>query len=402
VLDRESGSESKIASDLLRIYIENAGHVKILTSSLTSQSEVAKLRAEFDGKVEIHILEFPRIFVGHGRVILLLGIRWWHQKALKKKTEQIYFSDVDLGVHLSFATFLFGTPLSRLSIPYIFGPAGFSMFSRNSTRIFGMKSLAELFRNLIVDLILRIDPYVRRSLTKASVVIPTDLNSRQIVQDRIHLTNLTVPIPHISFTRFESSKSTKSNRLIWVGHFLQKKDPHLALEAFEKVADSLENFTLHFHGDGPLEKQLRNAILASHFKSRIFIGSWLTSKELHHEISKSEILLHTTVRETAGNQILESVLLGTKVISSNRTNLFSWLRIPGLSYVQVDSLISRKELVLRYAREISDWCELEQMTRVQMMDSSQAIMKSFTPMRIVKSTLHEYFFNSSAENEKEE
>lgn len=106
VLDRESGSESKTASDLLRIYLKHAEFVKVLTSSLTPLSEISKLKEEFNGKIEINVLKLPRFFLGKGRAILLLGIRYWHRKALKSKVEQDYFSGADLGVHLSFATFL--------------------------------------------------------------------------------------------------------------------------------------------------------------------------------------------------------------------------------------------------------------------------------------------------------
>lgn len=391
VLDRESGSESKTASDLLRIYLKHAEFVKVLTSSLTPLSEISKLKEEFNGKIEINVLKLPRFFLGKGRAILLLGIRYWHRKALKSKVEQDYFSGADLGVHLSFATFLFGTPLNRISIPYIFGPAGFSMFSRNSLRIIGIWSVLELFRNLLVKLTIRTDPFVRKSLNGASVVIATDINSKRILQEGIKLSNLSLPIPHISFSSVESIKKINSNRIIWVGQYLKKKDPLLALQIFENVADSFKNLTLHFYGDGPLKNELSNAISMSPYEDRIFMHSWITSKELLIEISNSEILLHTSVRETAGNQILESVLVGTKVITSNRTNLFTWLEIPGVSYALVDSYITRKELVIRYSNDISSWYSLDQESRTQIMNSSREILKCYTPLRLVEGTLHAYF-----------
>ena len=391
VLDRESGSESKIASDLLRIYAENAQNVKVLTSSLTPDTELTKFRDEFFGKIEFNVHDFPKFFLRHGRAVFLIGIKLWHRKALKNKSEQILYAGLDLGIHLSYATFFYGTPLSKLQIPYIFGPAGFSKFSRNSIRVNGMWSLLEILRNFLVDSILRFDPFVRKSFAKASIIIPTDTTIKQNLQDILNISNLTDPIPHISVTISEGNESKKLLRLIWVGHFIKKKDPFLALEIFEKVANNFDNLTLQFCGTGPLENKLRNAIAASPYKSRIFVSGWLTSKKVHHEISKSEILIHTSSRETAGNQILESIMLGTKVITSCRSNLFTWLSTPAISYVEIEALISRKELVSRYACEILDWFSIEPLIRLKLIDSSQDLLKDFNPNRIVENTLHEYF-----------
>lgn len=400
VIDRDSGSESKIASDILRKYLAHGASVRVLTSSQTPTIEISKLFSEFGQKVEVKRLEFSKFFEGRSRPIFLLGIRLWHQNALRRKIEQETYVDFDLGVHISFSTFIFGSPLSRLKIPYIFGPAGFSVSSMNSLRIMGMSSIFELIRNQLIKLILQLDFFVRQSLLRAVIVIPTDTRVEEILKRYFSTLTLTPPIPHFSSTEIECAKKLNTQRIIWVGHYIRKKDPLIAIEAFETIADLFEDVTLHFYGNGPLERNLIQRISASRFSERIFLNGWLPSEDLYLEISNSEILIHTALRETAGNQILESIILGTKVITSNRTNLYTWLSVPGVSYIEVKAGMTRANLATSYGYEIVQWLQCEPRMRLEKLKKSKQTLSLFSPTKIVEDSLHQYFIKTQRKIKK--
>ena len=390
-LDRLSGSEGKIASELVQIYSNSAKKVYILTSSLTSKEEIQKFENQQKQNVTVLSINFPSIFERFGRIGFQIGVQYWHRYATRKLAKMDDLKDIDLGIHVSYGTCLYGTPLRWIGCPYIFGPIGFSYFSFDFLRVYGINAIGELIRNLTINILLKIDPHVRKSISRARIVIPTDNKVKSLIVRNHKGAKLTERIPHLAFKDPQFNNLRKEEKVIWVGNFIRKKNPLIVLEIFNILAPVFPNLTLYFYGKGKLKRVLLSEIGKSPFRQRIHLNEWVSVTKLTNEIAKSEVLLHTAIRETAGNQIIEGVLSGTKVISSNATNIYEWMENPAISFVKVFRYMTKEELAHSYAKEIADWIRLNEKEKENIISSGRRSLTEYSYEMIAKRTLHQFF-----------
>jgi glycosyltransferase involved in cell wall biosynthesis len=102
-------------------------------------------------------------------------------------------------------------------------------------------------------------------------------------------------------------------RLIWVGRILPRKALTLALDALTHVRHS---FVLTIVGSGLPEQVVRRIIAERGLADRVnWSGRRLTVAEVRAAYLDNDALLFTSVRETAGLQLLEAMALGLPIIT---------------------------------------------------------------------------------------
>lgn len=99
-----------------------------------------------------------------------------------------------------------------------------------------------------------------------------------------------------------------------VGHWIERKDPLLALEAFRRGAP--RDARLFFLGRGPLEAELRQAALAPDLDGRVSLVGEAPPEELVHWYRASQALLLTSSREGRPNVVLEAFASGLPVVAT--------------------------------------------------------------------------------------
>jgi teichuronic acid biosynthesis glycosyltransferase TuaC len=99
-----------------------------------------------------------------------------------------------------------------------------------------------------------------------------------------------------------------------VGHWIERKDPLLALEAFRRGAP--RDARLFLVGRGPLEAQIRAASLAPDLDGRVTLVGEAAPEELADWYRASQALLLTSSREGRPNVVLEAFASGCPVVAT--------------------------------------------------------------------------------------
>lgn len=103
-------------------------------------------------------------------------------------------------------------------------------------------------------------------------------------------------------------------RVIWVGRLDGPKNPGLMLEAFALVAKT-SDASLAFVGEGHLRDQLEKRRRALGLEQRVSFLGYLP--EPYVEIGSSDLLVLSSDREGFGNVIVEAMLCGLRVVSTD-------------------------------------------------------------------------------------
>ena len=110
------------------------------------------------------------------------------------------------------------------------------------------------------------------------------------------------------------SKRHLGTRVIWVGRLDGPKNPGLMLEAFALVAKTSDPL-LAFVGDGHLRDELEKRCRALGLEQRVSFLGYLP--EPYVEIGSSDLLVLSSDREGFGNVIVEAMLCGLRVVSTD-------------------------------------------------------------------------------------
>jgi len=108
-----------------------------------------------------------------------------------------------------------------------------------------------------------------------------------------------------------------------VGRFVRQKNHLFLIEAFEKLKD--DNNLLHIYGEGELLSQYNNKIKQLQMEKEIKIHKFNTS--IYKVITESDLVVFPSLFEGFGNVVIESILCGTPIISTNFSGMDEDLRV---------------------------------------------------------------------------
>ncbi len=352
-LDESHGSEPMTAFNLIEQSLEMQFKTIVLTSNLTDTKLIQNLEQKYGKMIEVHIIPkaFGKLWIS--RLLFYPIYRNWQKRTGRYLVRNNV--DYDLGIHASLSTFLFGSGLSYTSKPYVFGPAGFSFFDIKFSVAFGKRSFLELIRNLFVYLLLLFDPFVRRSLRKATKVLCGDQKVIDVLNSVYLKHNLHgSPIAHAIIPpaqNFFLDIEKDQKRIVWVGRFIPRKDPLFAIESFKKILSGDQTFKLTLIGKGPLESKLRKFVKENNLEEYVEFSGWLEKAEVMRKMRHSALMMFTSFRESAGVQLFEANSVRTRVVALSATGASKWYRSDLISFVVPTRLESRYSLIDKFTKE---------------------------------------------------
>ena len=112
---------------------------------------------------------------------------------------------------------------------------------------------------------------------------------------------------------FIKKKKRIDKSLIYVGALEKRKNVLFMLKVFQKLYKYDKKYSLTIIGTGPDESKLKE--ITNNFALPIkFLGN-KTSKEIFNELSKHEIYIHTSVKESFSLSLLEAKIAGLSTIA---------------------------------------------------------------------------------------
>lgn len=114
--------------------------------------------------------------------------------------------------------------------------------------------------------------------------------------------------------RAQLELAEEGSLVLVVGHLIERKDPLLALEAFDRGAP--EEAQLLFVGAGPLEGAVRAEIQGRGLEGRVQCVGEVAPDELARYYGAADLLLLTSTREGRPNVVLEALACGRPVLAT--------------------------------------------------------------------------------------
>jgi glycosyltransferase involved in cell wall biosynthesis len=160
----------------------------------------------------------------------------------------------------------------------------------------------------------------------SGVIAPSEFLAAKIVRLGCPSEKLAVCPCGIDCEKF-SPKPKEAGRLLMVGRLVGKKAPHLAIEAFARIADRFQQFRLDVVGEGPLRERCESVIRDHKLEGRVILHGAQPSERVRELMETCSIFLQHSVTTENGDTeglpvaILEAMASGLAVVSTRHAGI---------------------------------------------------------------------------------
>jgi glycosyltransferase involved in cell wall biosynthesis len=215
-----------------------------------------------------------------------------------------------------------GSPLWRLGVPLVFGPAGSGQVApREAAPLFGDAWGAERRRSAVVSMANLVPP-ARSTARNAALVLAPNQESAELARGlgarHIELMCDTgAPVDVLERTIAASNerrRRTSRWRVVWIGSLLPRKGVSMAIEAFGRLVHSVDA-ELQLLGTGPLVGDVQQLIRDLQLDDRVTVHGAVPWPEAQAILASCDVMLFTSLRETFGSQVLEAAAAGVPIVA---------------------------------------------------------------------------------------
>jgi len=299
--------------------------VWVLYGGQRSPDELSRLAAEQAPGTRIEFVDVANSWLGSAcdETFNLFWTRYrlWHRQAFTKAKQLHHQHSFDFTHQVNYCSFREPGEVWRLDAPFVWGPVG-------GTQNFPLRFLAEcdfwggcreVIRNLRNTLQLRTCRRVWRAAKKAEVVFAA---TKLAQQDLSHCIGVPVErmletgIDHVSAEQRSAPPADRPFRLVWAGRQRTWKGLPLLLKALAKL-DGTVDFELRVLGVGDREPCWRKLTQELGIADQVSWVGWPAYEVTLQEYAAADAFVFTSLRDTSGTGILESLAAGTPVIGLN-------------------------------------------------------------------------------------
>lgn len=299
--------------------------VWVLYGGQRSPDELSRLAAKQAPGTRIEFVDVANSWLGTAcdETFNLFWTRYrlWHRQALAKAKQLHHQHGFDFAHQVNFCSFREPGDIWKLGIPFIWGPVG-------GTQNFPLRFLSEcdflggcreVIRNFRNTLQLRTCKRVRRAAKSAEVVFAATRLAQQDLSRCIG-----VPVEQMLETGVDCVSPELRNppptdrpfRLVWAGRQRTWKGLPLLLKALAKVAGTVD-FELRVLGVGDRQASWLRLAKRLGIEGRVAWVGWPEYEVTVQEYAAADAFVFTSLRDTSGTGLLESLAAGTPIIGLN-------------------------------------------------------------------------------------
>lgn len=240
--------------------------------------------------------------------------RWQREAYRQVAATQTQF---DVIHHLTWGSLHLGSELWRLPAPLVYGPIGGGQTAPPGYwRYFGREWPAEAARTAATRSLLKLNGLSRRTLSNSRVVLvdnsATAAACRSVgARDVRYLLSYGLPDHWLVSPR---PAPTGTPTILWVGRFLARKAPVLAVQAFAELRRTTQA-RLVMAGDGPLRQQVVDTARRLGVSRDVTVTGHVSWDEVKPLYDSATLLLFSSLRESFGAPILEAFGRGLPVVA---------------------------------------------------------------------------------------
>ncbi len=315
------------------------GHdIVVLTTPNGRAAIEAELAAEPQPRLDIRYIDIPDVqrYLRGERAVLARYLGWqW--RAYQVAKELVAARRFDVVHHVTLGSLHRGSLLWRLGLPFVFGPMGGGQTAPAQMReFFGQHWRREAVRSFGTRWLMPLDALAVLTLRNAALVLCKNRETAQLAR-RLGARAVQLffdvgiegsAIPAELPTREPSSVL----RLLWVHRIYAQKGLPLALRALAAVPAEVP-VKLTIVGGGPLADRVPGWISALGLRDRVEYLGALPFAEVRRRYLESDALLFTSLRDTFGAQLTESMAYGLPIIHLDHAGARDW--VPAAASIKV-------------------------------------------------------------------
>lgn len=249
-------------------------------------------------------LRLKKRFLGTSGYYVLwqIAVRWKFRKELQQ---------ADLIHHVTFNGVQFPGFWIGTGKPVVLGPLGGGMTCPEAMLpLFGTAQRKETLRTRLVGC-LRFLPWWRLTISHATTVIAANRETAEVLQAH-RRENVPVMLETAVLSKMIShgdrpARQTDIFRVLWLGQWIPRKAPVLALQALAIALESDPNIQLVFAGSGPEESRLRTETERLGITDKVDFRGRVPKEEVNALMDEADAFLFTSIRDTSGNVVLEAM-----------------------------------------------------------------------------------------------
>ncbi|HOC42265.1 MAG TPA: glycosyltransferase [Thermoanaerobaculales bacterium] len=254
-----------------------------------------------------------------GRIpgLYYVGYNLWHRRAYRAALELHRRVGFDLTHQANMCGFREPGYLWKLPPPFVWGPVGGTQdYPWRFLRGAGWPGAArELTRSIVNRAQLRFSRSVRAAAKRAAVIMAANSQNQRDFA-RVHGVTpelfLEIGVRSVK-DRGPRGNASGTLKLLWSGEFKAHKALHLLIAALKKVPASIP-YELRILGDGPLENRWKRLARIQGIESHCRWLGWLSLPEAMAQYDWADLLVFTSLRDTAGTVVLEALSRGVPVV----------------------------------------------------------------------------------------
>lgn len=249
----------------------------------------------------------------------------WNKKAKKKALLLHEKHKFNVAHHVSYGSFQQGSCLYKLKdCKIIFGPVGGGQMALPIFKpYFGSSWNTEVLREQVSKVFLKFNGSFRKTIRRADTV----LTINQETEDLLRKTGLfkgrsdmlidaAIPLSYEEM-EFIEKPDRKELNILWIGRLIPRKGINLSLKALAYLPKDLD-YKLNIVGGGEQESRIDAWIEEFGLdSSKINRPGRIPFSEVASEYRKADMMLFCSLRDTAGNQVMEAMAYGLPVVVLN-------------------------------------------------------------------------------------
>lgn len=321
------GSEPEIgwkwATELSKI----GNDVYVITRLNNKENIEKELKKKKIKKLNFIYFDYPKwflkIFKGEKNKFAYFYFYIWQigiYFVVKKILKTINFDYVH---HVTFGTCRIPSFLCLLNVPFIFGPVGGGEeVPKLLIKDFDIKSkLKEIFRN-ISNNVIKFSPFMNMVFSKSHKILVTSSETKYKIPTKYHyktFIELAIsPDPGSLLQKnIAKKKYTEFLNICFAGVFEHRKGIIIILEIIKKLKENNHKFLFNFFGEGPEKKYMENFIKKEDLNNYIKFFGNIKREKIYEEMSKNDIFLFPSLRDSGGFVLFEAMSVGLPSIVLN-------------------------------------------------------------------------------------
>jgi glycosyltransferase involved in cell wall biosynthesis len=312
------GSEPGVGWNWVKV-ISRQHDTWVLTRKNNRSSIERELMSNPDPRLHFVYVDPPKwlVFWKKGQRGVRTYYYLWQFAALARARELNRLIGFDCGHHVTFVNDWLWTFFALSSIPYVWGPIGsHPMFPAQF--LSGWRArLGDKARILFQAALRLVDPLYWLSAMRAKTILVINREAQKLVPlSWVSRRKIRIE-PAIGVEEIAPAAITQGEgkcKILFMGRFVQMKQPGLALDAFAKLARKVGGACLILLGDGPEEGKLRLRVQKYGLADSVQFLSWLPREEAISVMQGCDIFLFPTM-EGGGMVVLEAMAAGKPVVS---------------------------------------------------------------------------------------